>query len=363
MAKNFMNVGNNNNLKGHYPLFLGDDLGFSDTVNVTYPAIEEMYLDQRARFWTESEVPLSNDRMDLAEAPKSEKDVMILNLMAQWLLDSTASRGIIETFGPFVSNTECYEWLSTQSFFEHIHARTYSDIFRNCFVDGNAALEEAKRNVMVQYRTGIIGKVFNETALMGAKYTFGEDIPKDVLRKQILKNMAVLYGLEAISFMASFTCTFALCETGRYQGIGKRVSLICADEILHAEGDRRIFDTMFKYEGYDKEYDQIRDEVQVLFDTIVEQELKWAEYVFSDGRKALGLNTDLLKEYVYHISKPVFDYMQLEWNHPVVKDNPLTYMDKYVDRNLVQGANQEIENINYMVGNVDTSGVDDEYDF
>jgi len=363
MSKNLFNVGNNNNISGRYPLFLGNDLGFADTVNVTYPEIEEMYLTQRAQYWTETEVTLSQDRLDLAEAPTSEKDVMVLNLLAQWLLDSTASRGIMETFSPFISNTELDEWLSTQAWFERIHYRTYGHIARNCFVDSNAVLERGKRDIQVQYRTGIIGKVFNETYQMGLKYSAGEVQDLGEVRKQLLKNMAVLYGLEAISFMASFACTFALAETGRYQGIGKLVSLICADEVVHAEGDRKVFDAMFNKEGYKVEYEQIKDELQAIFDTIVNQELKWAEYVFSEGRKVLGLNEALLQEYVYYIAKPVFDYMGLEWYYPVVTNNPLPFMDKYVDRNLVQGANQEIQNISYLIGNVDSDGVDDEFDF
>jgi ribonucleoside-diphosphate reductase beta chain len=363
MSKNLMNVSNNNNRSGNYPLFLGDDLGFSDTINVTYPEIEEMYLSQRAQYWTESEVTLSQDRLDLAEAPDSEKDVMVLNLLAQWLLDATASRGILETFSPFISNTELHEWLSIQSMFEVIHARTYSHIIRNCFVDSNAVLEKGKSDVMVQYRTGIIGKVFNDTYEIGVRWSQGDIVDEGVVRKQILKNMAVLYGLEAISFMASFACTFALAETGRYQGIGKLVSLICADELLHAEGDRKVFDAMFNKEGYRKEYVEIKDEIGAIFTSIVEQELKWSEYVFSEGRKVLGLNESLLKDYVYHIAKPVFDYLGLDWEYPVVSQNPLPFVDKYIDRNLVQGANQEIQNISYLIGNVDSDGVDEEFDF
>lgn len=363
MSKDLMNVSNNNNQKGSYPLFLGEDLGFSDTINVTYPELEDMYLKQRAQYWTETEVTLSQDRLDLAEAPDSEKDVMVLNLLAQWLLDSTASRGIIETFGPFISNNELHEWLSIQSMFEVIHARTYSHIIRNCFVDGNTVLERGKNDVIVQYRTGVIGKVFNETHRLGSDYSRGVVVDESVLRKQLLKNMAVLYGLEAISFMASFACTFALAETGRYQGIGKLVSLICNDEVIHAEGDRKVFDAMFTKEGYKQEYADVKEEIQAIFDTIVQQELKWSEYVFSDGRKVLGLNAELLKEYVCYISKPVFDCMGLDWSYPIVNNNPLSFVDKYIDRNLVQGANQEIQNISYLIGNVDSDGVDDEFDF
>lgn len=357
---------NNTSYKEGYKTFLGEDLGFNDTIHVTYPDIKEMQLLQRSRFWTETEIDLSKDRSDLLTAPKEQKEVMLLNLMAQWALDSTASRSIIQTFGPFISNTEVESLLMTQSFFEDIHSAQYSEILRVCFNNPTELMEEAANNANVVYRTKIIGEVFNETNIIGAKLQTGElrlEEPSHlvVIQKALLKNLATLYGLEAISFMASFACTFALTRSGKFQGIDKAVGLIATDESSHAEGDRLLF-KHFKNEIGKQIFDEAKPEMQVIFDQLVMQELNWSEYIFSEGREVLGLNEATLKKYVYYVAKPCFDYLGLKWEYPVVDKNPLPYMDKYFDRSLVATANQELENNSYRVASVDTE-MPDEFDF
>ena len=54
---NVLNLNNKEYEKG-YKTFLGDDLGFNDTIHITYPDIQEMYLLQRSQFWTEKEIDL-----------------------------------------------------------------------------------------------------------------------------------------------------------------------------------------------------------------------------------------------------------------------------------------------------------------
>lgn len=362
---NVLNL-NNTAYEEGYRTFLGDDLGFNDTIHVTYPDIQEMYLLQRSQFWTEKEIDLSRDRADLMSAPKEERDVMLLNLMTQWALDSTASRSIIQIFGRFATCTEVQDLLMVQSFMEGIHARQYSEIIRVCYNNPTQAMQEAADNASVVYRTEIIGKVFNELNRVGAKYDAGEyDLTDEhqlnEIRVALLKGLAVLYGLEAVSFIASFACTFALTRGGKYQGIDKSVGLIAADERLHAEGDRLLFKHL-KAEIGNEVFNACKPEMQKIFDAIVSQEFAWAEYIFSEGRSVLGLNTDVLKRYVCHVAKPCFDYLGLQWGYDVVEKNPLPYMDKYFDRGLVQVAPQELELNNYRVASVD-SFVEDELDF
>lgn len=367
-----MNVQNNNNQKGRYPIFLGEDLGFSDAINITYPNIEKIFKKQRSAYWLEEEFSFEGDRVDLAEAPAYERDVMVFNLLAQWLMDSVASRSIIEVFGAFISNEEVHNWMLTQSWFESIHALTYSKIIRNCFIDANEVIEMGKQNIQVFERCKRIGEVFNETNRMAALYTLGEvgNTPEEItqIKGQLLKAMATLYALEQISFMASFSATFALVESGRYQGIGKAVGSILADEVLHAQGDLHCFKAMFDEPEYEGIFRAIKDEIAEIFDGVVEQELRWSSYIFSEGRKVLGLNEELLKEYVRWTAKPCYDNLGLYWDAGVLGEvpaaNPLPYMDKYMDRDSIQGANQEIESNNYRVGAVVNDLQDDEvFDF
>lgn len=371
--KSVMNVGNdNNNSSAGYPVFLGEDLGFHDAINVTYPKIEKIFKKQRSSFWIEDEYSFEQDRIDLAEAPVHERDVMINNLLAQWLMDSVASRSIIEIFGPFVSNSEVHDWFMWQSAFESTHALTYSKIIRNCFVDANEVIELGKKNLDVFERSKVIGEVFNEAKEASAKYTLGMigKTPESIrdIKKLLMKAMATLYALEQVSFMSSFAATFALVETGRYQGIGKAVAQILADEMLHYQGDLFVFEALFEEPEYAEIFQEIKPEIQGVFDEVVAQEFRWNAYNFSEGRKVLGLNEELGNEQVRWCAKDPYAKLGLKWDEEsfgvIPKENPLPYMDTYMDRDLIQNANQEIESNSYRVGQTVNDMQEDEiYDF
>lgn len=367
MSKNVINIKNNgNNSEKGYPLFLGEELGFADTINVTYPELAALYEEQRSQFWIETEHNLDQDRIDFQTCDPSEGEVMIRNLMSQWLMDSVAARSIMSLLEPFASNNEMIDILSVWSFFEGIHARQYSFIMRQCFIDANAVLERAKADTEVAYRSKIIGKVFNEMVQMGARYSQGEKLDTTEVKKAILKTICAVYSLEAISFMGSFACTFALTETGKFQGIGNGIQAICKDEMLHARFGKTILNILLYKEGYLPIFQDNIEEFTEIFVECLKQEFSFSKYIFSEGRHVLGLTTGLLDDYIKFIAKPIFTEYGMEW--PVEfgdspKTNPLKYMDKYLNPDSIQAAAQEITLTAYRVGAVvdDTSGI--EFDF
>ena len=60
------------------------------------------------------------------------------------------------------------------------------------------------------------------------------------------------------------------------------------------------------------------------------------------------------------MSKPVYDALGLEYTFEVIEDNPLRYMEKYIDSSVMQVANQELQSGQYQVGAIvdDTDGMD-----
>ena len=367
MSKNVINIQNNgNNSSKGYPLFLGDDLGFADTINITYPELAALYEEQRSQFWIETEHDLSQDKIDFETCDPNTAEVMIRNLMSQWLMDSVAARSIMSLFEPFATNNELIDVLSAWAFFEGIHARTYSFIMRQCFTDANAVLERAKQDEAVSYRSRVIGKVFNEMVVAGGKYSQGLPQSEDELKKIILKTLFAVYSLEAISFMGSFACTFALTETGKFQAIGNDITAICKDELLHAKFGKTIIDILLYKEGYLNILEENKEEFREIFIECMKQEFSFNRYIFSEGRHVLGLNVNLLDEYDKYLAYPIFKRYGFDWPAEfgeAPSKNPLKYMDKYVNSDLIQSAAQEITLTNYRVGQVvdDTHGV--EFDF
>ena len=338
------NANNRGYLKG-YPLFLGKDLGILDTINVQYPQLEQLYQDQLAQIWNEFEVDLTQDKLDMTNLDQGTVDLMVKTIMWQTVADSVASRSIIETLGEYISNSEMMNLATLWSFFEVIHARTYSHIIKQTFVDPNELLEEIYNDSQVLTRSDVIVEAFDRLANV-------DKTNEHEVRRAILLAFTALFALEAIAFMASFAVTFSIVETGKFQGIGKLVQLICRDEVLHTRMDYTILDILVKDPEWQTTIHECNGEIKELLDQVVENEISWSKYVFSEGREVIGLNEQLLTDYVEHMAAPVYKVFGLTPNREVRK-NPLPYMEKYIDPSKIQTANMELQNSSYLIGTIE----------
>ena len=337
----------NTGYKDGYPLFLGPALGILDTVNIQYPKLEELYQEQVSQIWNEFEIDLTQDKMDMINLDKGTVDLMVKNLMWQTVGDTIATRSIIETFGKYITNSELVSLVTVWSFFEVIHARTYSHIIKQTFTDPNELLVELYSDAEVLNRSTTITKAFSDLT----------HCSKGFVRQPLLMALVALLGLESIAFMASFAVTFAIVETGKFQGIGKLVQLICRDEVLHASMSFEIIKILKEDPDWKQVFIVTKPEVKLLLDCIITREFVSADYVFSEGREVIGCNPALLKEYILYMAKPIYELFDLTLSG-APKENPLPYMDKYVDSSKVQTANMELQNTSYLIGAID----DDTFD-
>lgn len=337
---------------GKAPLFLGQQLGVIDTINVTHPIFETLYQTQLSQQWNEFEVNITQDKLDMMQMPKNTVDMMVRTIMWQHAADSIASRSIIECLGDYITNSEFHDYATIWSFFETIHGRTYSHIIKQTFIDPNQAIVELYNNMQVMQRSQVLVDTFDDL----------KTVPRDASDKEkayaIIKVIVALFALEAIAFMGSFAITFGIGETGKFQGIVQLVKLICRDEVLHSRGGFNIIKIIKKELGkyyYDIE---LQADIKTILDEVVKQEFLWADYIFEQGQ-VVGLSADLVKEYVEYMAAPVYEVCGIPFGLAPEK-NPLPYMEKYIDSKKVQAAAQEIELTAYKVGAIvdDTEDLD-----
>ena len=342
-----------------YPLFLGNEMGLFDTINTAYPKLEELYQTQLSQIWNEFEVDLTQDRMDMLQVPPEVTDLMVKTISWQHLADSVACKSIAELFLPYCTNSELEGLLTIQSFFEIIHSRTYSHIVKQTFTDPNKMLEDTYNNTQVLMRSDKIVECFNK--LQSIKVTDNIAVKKEA----IVNAVVALFGLEGISFMSSFAVTFGISETDVFQGIASLVTLIARDEILHTRMDYEILRILKNSNEWGYIFKENKHMFKSILDSIVKKELDWTEYLFSEGRQVVGLNATLLKEYVCYMAKPLYEFLEVPFDFDVIVDNPLPYMDKYIDSSQIQSAAQEIQLTSYNVGVIedDTDGLDLDLDF
>ncbi|AGH31957.1 ribonucleoside diphosphate reductase subunit beta [Vibrio phage PWH3a-P1] len=353
------NIGNVLNLKnsgwktGEYPLFLGEDLGLHDTMNRPYPELFKLFKLMKSLDWAEDEIKLHQDRLDFESVDKSTYDVMIKTLSWQFEADSLASRSIISLFAPFISNSDLSQLMLRWSDNEALHATTYSEIVRQCIKNPDDVFEEILGNKDVTERSGKIAEAFSKLKILGAKYTLDKkSVSQDEVRETILKTLVCLYCLEQMEFMASFACTFALAEREVFLGVASLVQKIMIDETIHTKMDEAIITILLKDKEWNKVFINIKPELQEIVDSIYNQELSWSEYIFSEGRNIVGLNTPLLKEWVQYKTQVVYDKLDLVKPFESVKNNPLPWMDNWLNIDSYQTANQEADNNNYRLNSV-----------
>jgi len=340
--KTVFNANNTGHENSDYPLFLGDQLGFIDTINSPYPILDTLYQAQLSQIWNEFEIDLTQDRQDMMNASPSIVDLMVKTILWQHLADSIASRSITGILMDYVSNSDLEAWYNCVALFETIHARTYSHIIKQTFSDPTEALREGYADLSVIKRSDILKNSFDDLGNLPMDASLEEK------EEKLFLALIALYMLESLNFMSSFAITFGIAETGRFQGIAQDVALICRDEMLHAQGGAEVLKIEMKRKP--ELFARLAPKITELFDAVLATELEWTDYLFSEGRQVIGLNPKRIKEYVMYMAQPVA--VTLNITTEVIKENPLPYMENYIDSSKIQVAAQELQLTSYLVNSV-----------
>lgn len=330
----------------HYPMFLGDSLGLLDTVNITNEDIEALKEKQRGGRWYPTEIGMSQDRQDMENAPKEVVDIMSMAISWQHTTDSIAGRSIGAMFLPHVTNPEAEAMISEWSTIEFVHGEAYSHIVKQTRLNPDEAIKETYANIRVLNRSKKIIEVFNSL------YNMDRNLPYREKQKIIAKVLCTVMAMECISFMSSFAVTFAIAEQGWFQGIGETVSLIARDELYHTRMSYELIKAQKDKDGWSDVYTEISEDVIEIVSSITRGEMEWNRYLLSEGRSLSNLSIDTLDNTNLYFNNAVFTMLGLDNPFDVVNENPCKFMEKYIDRSLMQFASQEIQHGSYRQGSI-----------
>jgi len=183
------------------------------------------------------------------------------------------------------------------------------------------------------------------------------------LKCKVYLTMVSVNVLEAIRFYVSFACSFAFAERAIMEGNAKIIKLIARDEALHLTGTQNILNTLASGSD-DEEFKAVaiacREEAIALFVEAAEQEKEWAAHLFKDG-SMIGLNAQILSEYVEYITNVRLKSVGFEEVFES-RQNPLPWMNAWLSSDNVQVAPQESEISSYLVGQIDNSLEDGDFD-
>lgn len=355
-------------------MFLGQHVNVSRYDQQKLSAFEKLIEKQFGFFWQPEEVDVSKDRSDWQGMSDSEKHIFISNLKYQTLLDSMAARSVNMVLLPLVSLPEIETWIEVWASSEVIHSRSYTHILRNLFVNPSEVFDDIVINPEILKRAESIATYFDDVILTtqfiqsqgeGVYQVDGKDyvVTKRKLKERLYLAVCAINALEAIRFYVSFACSFAFSERELLEGNAKIIKLIARDEALHLTGTQMILNN-WRNGKDDPEMEEIANDLKgvslKIFMDVVEEEKQWAKYLFKDG-SMIGLNEEILCQYVEYIANHRLHSLGFEKPFDI-KSNPIPWISSYLSSDNVQVAPQETEITSYLVGQVDSSLSDEDFD-
>lgn len=325
-----------------------------------YRQFDKLTDKQLGFFWRPEEVDVLRDAKDFKDLTDHEQHIFTANLKRQILLDSVQGRAPSLGFLPLVSLPELETFISTWTFSETIHSRSYTHIIRNVYADPAKVFDEmldveeiiSCANDITEYYDDLCD-YSNYYQILGAgrHVVNGKtiEITERELKKKLWLALASVNVLEGIRFYVSFACSWAFAELKKMEGNAKIIKFIARDENVHLAFTQQMLKLLPQD---DPDYIAIREEcmpeVIKMYESAMQQEKDWARYLFKDG-SMIGLNQQLLSDYVDWIGHKRMTAVGIPTSTKV-GSNPLPWTQKWIAGAEVQVAPQETEISSYVVG-------------
>ena len=350
------------------PMFFGKPLGVQRYDSYKYPTFDRLTTQQLGYFWRPEEVSLQKDRADYQTLRPEQKHIYTSNLKYQIMLDSVQGRAPGMAFIPYCSLPELEACMEVWGFMEMIHSRSYTYVIKNVYSDPSEVFDTIIKDPRILERaasvTGSYDDFINEAQVWG-QGNLWKHLDRDLdtslpviemkeLKRKLYRAVANVNILEGIRFYVSFACSFAFGELKVMEGSAKIISLIARDENQHLVLTQTILKNW--REGDDPEMKKIMEEEEEwtykMFDKCVNEEKKWAEYLFKDG-SMIGLNDKLLYQYVEWIANKRIKAIGLKPQYDIaLRNNPLPWTQHWISSKGLQVAPQETEVESYVVGGI-----------
>jgi ribonucleoside-diphosphate reductase beta chain len=318
---------------------------------VKYNKIADFEKTARGFFWVPEEISLSKDANDFKEASDAVKHIFTSNLLRQTALDSLQGRGPSQVFSPVCSLPELEALIYNWTFFEtNIHSRSYSHIIRNIYNVPKDVFNTIHDTQEIVGMASSVGLYYDKLHMINCLVETGEKIDEEKHIKAIWMALHASYALEAFRFMVSFATSLAMVENKIFIGNGNIISLILQDELLHKGWTAYLINQVVKE---DPRFAAIKggceQEVYQLYMDVIREEKEWADYLFKLG-PVIGLNANILKEFVDYTAVGALKDIGIKYNNPAPKSTPIPWFNKHSDTSKKQTALQENESTNYVIG-------------
>jgi len=322
---------------------------------VKYNKIVDFEKTARGFFWVPEEVSLTKDAQDFKDASDAVKHIFTSNLLRQTALDSLQGRGPSQIFTPVISLPELEALVYNWTFFEtNIHSRSYSHIIRNIYNVPKEVFNTIHDTKEIVDMASSIGEYYDSLHEINCGKELGMEDTLEITEQAHIEAIWLAlnasYALEAFRFMVSFATSLAMVENKIFIGNGNIISLILQDELLHKGWTAWMINQVVKEDPrFARAKQECEAEVYQMYMDVIREEKAWADYLFKKG-PVIGLNANILKDFVDYTAAGALKDIGLKYNHAYPKSTPIPWFNKHSDTSKKQTALQENESTNYVIG-------------
>jgi len=355
-------------------LFLGEDScnrNIQTYHDPKYPWILDFAEEMRAiGNWSKNEIDLSKEKKDFESLDEAGKHIYESGLKFAITLDSCAGRAPLQLFnnGGISNNPEWELYITNHQNNELLHSESYTEMVRALynnvdeFIGGIIDDEYVQRRATsilagFDWATSVFDRMdANSTVLSlkpGAVKPFPE-VNERMVKEAVYKSAVILNMFEGIRFFCTFVTNWSFSEQPEklMAGSSNVFKLIARDEMVHLDVFQRVIKMLNtdESEGFTEVAKDLEDEVYEMYATGYKEEMEWVEYLFSKGSPLIGMNEAILKQYMDYIFAVRLTNIGLDPKRLglEVGENPLPWVDNYLDSTNVKSAPQEIESVNYV---------------
>ncbi len=257
------------------------------------------------QFWTDEEIPLSDDKMSWLTLNEAEQDTYMKVLGGLTLLDTVQGGVGMPKILEHVDGLQRKAVLGFMGMMEQIHAKSYSSIFTTL-----ATTEEiddvfrwVENNERLQKKAEMISTFYNSIET----------------RKDLYLAMAASVLLESYLFYSGFFYPLYLAGQGKMTSSGEIIDLILRDESIHGLYVGVLAQEVFA-ELSPKEQQEALEAFHALLRDLHANEEKYTEELYT----AIGL-TDEVKTFVRYNGNKALMNLGLDPVFPEEEVNPIVF--------------------------------------
>ncbi len=294
----------------------GNTTGLFNLNAVKYSWAKAMYQVMIGNFWVPEKVSgLQDDAIMYKKLESAEQRAYKGILSFLTFLDSIQTVNL-PNFSDYITSPEVNLLLAIQSFQEAIHSQSYTTILET--------VVDAKEREQIYYFWRDDKILLERNKYIGDIYQTFIDKPTD---ENFFKALIGNFLLEGLYFYNGFAFFDTLVYNTKMIATGRMINYIRRDELTHVA----LFANIIR--EIKKEFPDIFQQKTVfeMFDTAVEQEIKWSHHIISG--KVSGITKKTTEGYTKWLANSRLEMLGLSPLYPDVVSNPYKHLESLQDNN------------------------------